>query len=147
MPLDNLQDVGGDIVGIVPMALEPLLKNLNFATELDIEFDVVRQARNCEVARSDERGGSDDGLLCVGDVGLGVEFFFRVHAAIDLPGSKRLDDRRARPSRKSFFSFSLSMLESSFFLIVFQPGEQRLLRALGDLIPHEDADLSSFCHC
>ena len=47
MALDDLQHVGGDVIGVVPVLLVPLLelRDLRAALDLDVELDVLGQAR------------------------------------------------------------------------------------------------------
>ncbi len=49
--VDDGDEVGGDVLGFVPVLLEPVLKlrDLLGALDLDVELDVLRQARSREV--------------------------------------------------------------------------------------------------
>lgn len=82
----SLDDCFRDLFSFIPVRLKPLLKLGDFAgaLNLDIEFDVLGQARFCEVARPDQRLSANDFQFRVGDVGLRVKFVFVVDAALDL---------------------------------------------------------------
>ena len=142
--LDGLDDGVGDLARLVPVLLEPLLKlrDLARALDLDVELDVLGQARAREVARADERLRADHLELGVRDVRLGVELVLVVDAALDLAGSQRLEDRRARrggtgwrPCRPRCSRRGISTARCSHRL------EQRLPRAMRRLRAHQDPDL------
>ena len=93
---DRLDDRVGHFARVVPVGLEPLLKlrDLARALDLDIELDVLGQARFGEVARPDQRLRADHLELGVRDVGLGVKLVAIVDTAINLALSDRVKDRR-----------------------------------------------------
>ena len=92
---DGLDDRVGDLGRLVPVRLEPFLKlgNLAGALDLDIELDVLRQARGGEVARPDQRLRADHLELRVRDVRLRVELVLVVDTALNLPGAQRIENR------------------------------------------------------
>ena len=96
MSRDRLNDGLADHTRFVPVRLEPLLelRDLARALDLDIQLDVLRETRPREVAGAHQRLGAHNLELCVGDVGLGVEFVLVVDTALDLPGAECGDDRR-----------------------------------------------------
>ncbi len=68
------------------MGLEPFLKldDLAGALHLDIQVDVLGEARGGEVAGANQGLGANHFELGVGDVRLGVELVAVVDAALDL---------------------------------------------------------------
>ena len=96
MARDRIDYGIGDVSRFVPVRLEPFLelRDLARALDLDVQLDVLCETRLCEIAGAHQRLGAHDLELCVGDVGLGVEFILVVHTAFDLPGAERVENRR-----------------------------------------------------
>ncbi len=91
--LDDPEDLGRDVFGSLPVLLVPLLEHGDLgAGDLDVQLDVLGQARIGEVRRADQSGGTDDFHPRVGDVRLGVELLLAVDTALDLAGLQRFDD-------------------------------------------------------
>ena len=96
MARDRLYDGLADLSRFGPVRLEPLLelRDLARALDLDVQLDVLRETRPREVAGAHQGLSAHDLELCVGDVGLGVEFVLVVDTAFDLPRAERVEDRR-----------------------------------------------------
>jgi hypothetical protein len=93
VPLDDLQNFGGYVLGVVPMLFVPLLEHADRCSgDLHVQFDVLRDARQREVRRADQAKGADHFLPGVGNVALGVELVLLVHAALDPARADRLHD-------------------------------------------------------
>src|ERR1039458_251613 len=94
--LDYLDDVRGDVLRFLPVLLIPGLELGDVAgrPDLDVEFDVLREARDSEIAGAHQGDGADDSYPGVGDVGFGVEFAFGVNAALNLALLHGLNDGR-----------------------------------------------------
>ena len=140
---DRLDDGLRDLPRFVPVRLEPLLELRDFsrALNLDVQLDVLRETRPREVAGADQRLGTHDLELCVGDVGFGVEFVLVVDTAIDLPGAKSVQDPRD-PVQKGV---ALLVLLHAFVepLEGLRPDcfENGLPRPMGGFRAHQDPDL------
>ena len=86
MSLNRAQDLRGNVLGVVPMLVEPLLQNrYGPAGDLDIQFNVLREAWKREIRGTDQGRGSYDLEAGMRDVCLGVEFVLTVHPTCDLP--------------------------------------------------------------
>ena len=129
------------------------------ALDLDVQLDVLGEARAREVRRADERLRADDLELRVGDVRLGVELVLRVDAALDLPDSaaprrsparrrgtglapsRPRCSRRARSSARSFVAFEERGLRVA--CVTSAPIRIRILSSCCHLpsSPSSDADL------
>ena len=48
--LDKLQNLGSDVLCFFPVALIPFLQRFNFISYLNVQFNVLRQARKGKVA-------------------------------------------------------------------------------------------------
>src|SRR5438034_957028 len=94
MTLDGSQDVVANVDALTPVEVEPLLQLLNVARtlDLDIQLDVLGQARTREVARPDQSLRAHDLEFGVCDVCLGMKLCLVVDPALDLPRSQRIDD-------------------------------------------------------
>lgn len=90
--LDDLEHVGRDVLGLGPVLFIPLLQLAHVAggADLDVQFDVLREAGDGENAGADEGDGADDLHARVGDVSLGMELSLRVGAALDSAGAEGL---------------------------------------------------------
>src|ERR1039457_2443546 len=84
-------------------------------------------------------------LLCMGDVGLGVELSLLYTRQTILP-DRRASRMPGTRLRKSFCSFSLSMLESNFCLMCSRPARSIFLVRLETSSPMRIRILSNFCH-
>src|SRR5450759_909112 len=75
VPLDDAEHGVADVDSLFPMGVEPVLELLHVprALDLDVQLDVLGEARSGEVAGADERLGTHDLELGVGDVRLRVE--------------------------------------------------------------------------
>ena len=56
LALDHLDDVRGDFLGLLPVLFVPGLKVGNVArrADLDVQFNVLREAGDCEIAGADK---------------------------------------------------------------------------------------------
>ena len=92
---DGPQHVLGDLFGLVPVDVEPVLElgSLPAALDLDVQLDVLGEPGPGEVAGPDQRLGTDHVELGVGDVGLGVELVAPIHPTLDLALLQGLDHR------------------------------------------------------
>ena len=87
MPLDDLQDIRCHLFGIVPVVLVPLLQyGHGCAGNLNIELDVLGQARYGEVGGPHQGKRADDVEPGVRDIGLGVKLVLGVGTALNLAG-------------------------------------------------------------
>src|SRR5205807_523370 len=69
LPLDDANDFLCNVLGLLPMLLEPGLElgHVTRRTNLNVEFNILREARNGEITRTDQRYGADDLNLRVSD--------------------------------------------------------------------------------
>ena len=86
MPGNQLNDIVGDFLPVIPVMLEPLLelRDLRSAFDLDVELYVFGEPRTCEIAGADQRLGTEYFRLGMGYVGFSVELFFVIDPAFDL---------------------------------------------------------------
>jgi hypothetical protein len=92
--LDDGGDLRVDVFRLFPVTLEPLLQDLDFTADLDVQLDVAGEAGLGEIARSYRGGRANNSQLGMGDVGLRVELLLRVQAALDLALGQRVEDGR-----------------------------------------------------
>ena len=140
---DGLDDGVGHLARVVPVLFEPLLelRDLAGALDLDVELDVLGQARSGEVARSHQRLRADHFELGVRDVCLGVELVVVVDAALDLPRSERLEDRRNAMEEGVGFLVGLDALVEDLHGARAHRLEERFARAMRRLRAHQNPDL------
>ena len=55
MTFYDFKDFRRDIVGVLPVSLEPILKLVNFTANLNVQLHIVNQPGKGEVAGADER--------------------------------------------------------------------------------------------
>ena len=144
VPLDDFDDIFGDLLSLVPVVFEPLLQLGDFAgaLDLDVELDVGCQSGCGEVTGADERLGADDGELAVGDVGLGVELGLGVDAALDLARAHAFE-YLGHVIEEGVLVFGSLQAGIEHEAVLFE--DLRLADGLissdGHLVAHQDADL------
>jgi len=123
--------------------LEPLLELRDFARalDLDVELDILGQARRREVARSHQRLRADYLELGVRDVRFRVELVAVVDAAIDLPRSERIEDCQNAVEEGVGFLFGLDAPVEDLHSARAHGLENGLAGAIGHLGTHQDSDL------
>ena len=143
MARDRLDDGLGELVGFVPVRVEPLLelRHLARALDLDVQLDVLREAGPREVAGAHQRLGAHDLHLRVGDVGLGVELVLVVDTALDLPGAKRGEDRGDPVQEGVRLLVVLDALVEAVERLRPDRLENGLASPVGGLGAHQDPDL------
>ena len=93
MAFERAENVGRDVLGVLPMALIPFLQEADLgAADLHVQLHVFAQAGECEIRRADETERADDRRPPVGDVSLRVELILAIDAALDLARANRCDD-------------------------------------------------------
>ena len=140
---DGLDDCVSDLGRLVPVRLEPLLKlgHLTRALDLDIELDVLRQARGGEVARPDQRLRPDHLELRVCDVRLRVELVLVVDTALDLTGAQRVENRRGAVQKRVGVLVRLKAPVEDLHRARPHSVEQRRARAIRRLGAHQNPDV------
>src|SRR5436190_779453 len=79
VPLDDAEDIRGDVLGFLPVLLVPLLENADRRTcDLDVELNALSEAGEGEVGRADKSCRAGDFQAGAGEIALGVEFVFFV---------------------------------------------------------------------
>ena len=140
VPFDDLEHIGRNVFGLIPMRLVPLLQFFDLSTQLDIEFNVARQARKSKVAGTNQRRRAHHGQLGVGDVCLGVELLFGVNPTLDFPAGNGLHDGRNTRQKIIFGFFALNAVVE----LAGDTGNafcKRAVGSFGDFVAHEDANL------
>jgi len=139
--LDRLQDLRRDVFGLFPVSLKPVLQDGHFVADLDVEFDVLGDARKRQVAGADQGDRPDDGLLAVGDVGFGVELLPGVDAALDLARAQGFDDSRNAVQEVVAFLLLLDTLVELLRGATSQRFAEGPASAGRHVAAHEDSDL------
>ena len=106
-----------------------------------LRLDVLGQTRSGEVARAHQRLRADDFELRVRNVCLGVELVVVVDAALDLPRSERLEDRRNAVEERVGLLVGLDALVEDLHGARAHGLEERLARAMRRLRAHQNPDL------
>ena len=94
VPFDDLEHIGRNVFGLIPMRLVPLLQFFDLSAQLHVQFNVAGQPRKREIAGANQRRRAHHRQLGVGDVCLGVEFLFCVNPALDFSAGDGLHDGR-----------------------------------------------------
>ena len=140
VPFDDLEHIGRNVFGLIPMRLVPLLQFFDLSAQLNVEFNITGQARKREIAGANQRGRAHHRQLRVGDVCLGVELLFCVNPALDFSAGDGLHDGR-NPRQKIVFGFF------ALNAVVELAGDtgnafcKRAVGSFGDFVAHEDANL------
>ena len=129
--VDDLEDLGRDVLRLVPVLLVPLLqlRDLAAALHLDVQLDVLRQAGTGEVATNrpaPERRSTSS--LRVGDVRLGVELVLACRRGTRSGRSSAPRRSRGTPCEKR--RLQLLLLEA-----VVEAASARSLIALAGMLP------------
>src|ERR1017187_8826700 len=140
--LDDGENIRSDVLGFLPVLFIPFLQLAHVACglDLDVQLDVLREAGEGEVARSDQGNRAYDCDARVGDVGFGVELLFRVGAAFDFSVAQGLDDGGKAAEKIIFLLLGFDAVVEARGDFLFERVEDGLASAGGNLTAHEDAN-------
>ena len=143
VPRDRLDDCVGYLGGLVPVGFEPLLELCDFTStlDLDVEFDVLGEARRREVAGPHQRLGSDHFQLGMRDVGLGVELVLVVDPALDLPRAQCVENGWDAVEKGVGGLVGLDAAVEDLDRTRPHGVEERSARPVRRLVAHQDSDL------